>query len=41
MEGILAALTSVPAVEAVKMFSSGVTLAIALFVATTKTGKRR
>jgi hypothetical protein len=40
MSGIIAALTAVPTVEAVKMFSSGVTLAIALFVATKKTGKR-
>jgi hypothetical protein len=41
MGWILAELAAVPAMEAVKMFSSGVTLAIALFVATTKTGKRK
>jgi hypothetical protein len=39
--GILAALAEVPATEAVKMFLGGVTLAIALFIAMTKTGKRR
>jgi hypothetical protein len=41
MSAILAALAAVPTVEAVKMFSSGVTLAIALFVATKKTGGKK
>ena len=39
MSEIFAVFDAVPAAEAVKMFSSGVTLAIALFVATKKTGK--
>jgi hypothetical protein len=41
MSALLASIAAIPAGEAVKLFSSGVTLAIALFVATTKTGKRR
>jgi hypothetical protein len=37
----IAALAAISAAEAIKLFSSGVTLAISLFVATKKTGRRR
>jgi len=37
MTALLAALSATTAVEAVKMFSAGVTLAIAIFTATKKT----
>ena len=40
MNTLLAVLATVPAAEAIKMFSSGAMLAIAVFTAA-KTGKRR
>ena len=40
MSGIPAVFAAVTTAEAVKMFSSGVTLAIALYTATKKAGRR-
>jgi hypothetical protein len=41
MSALIAALSATSSLEVVKMFSSGVTLAIAIFTATKKTGRRK